>query len=430
MNFINTSAFPAFHDFVQISSNLNKPLYTAIHIKTGKKVLISIIPKSSILAESKRKHVFAAIEVLSKLDHPFIADFYGTCEDKENLYILTEYLVNGNLIDIVSSGKKLRDNDIQKVFCQIASAIKYLHCIKNIVHRDLQLKNIHFDEDYNVRISDFGLSKALENEEEFLKTQCGYIPFLAPEIIKGRPYSKPVDIWALGIILYALSFNSMPFYDNSLVIVAQKIINAEPEYPTTLNHDQLVLIQKLLNKDPISRIVVDDILSNQWVMNSRYSYYLTDTFINSAKYSSNEPPDQQACQIILEGGYDIEQVKNDLQNNNNSESLMVYKMIRKSQIVSLLTSSDEIRNMYSMKKGDGMRRLSGNLVRSGRQTIHARVQPSISNKVNTVRQPILEDLVLERDISVPNTRPSIAPVRRNSLPRQRAPQNTSWGNNY
>jgi serine/threonine protein kinase len=102
------------------------------------------------------------------------------------------------------------------------SAVDYTHRHK-IVHRDLKPENLLLDADLNVKIADFGLSNLLE-DGKFLKTSCGSPNYAAPEVIAGRVYAGPeVDIWSCGVILYVLLCGRLPFDDESIPKLFEKI---------------------------------------------------------------------------------------------------------------------------------------------------------------------------------------------------------------
>lgn len=118
--------------------------------------------------------------------------------------------------------QKLSEKEGRRFFQQIMSAVDYTHRHK-IVHRDLKPENLLLDADLNVKIADFGLSNLLE-DGKFLKTSCGSPNYAAPEVIAGRVYAGPeVDIWSCGVILYVLLCGRLPFDDESIPKLFEKI---------------------------------------------------------------------------------------------------------------------------------------------------------------------------------------------------------------
>ena len=140
-------------------------------------------------------------------------------------------------------------------------ALKYLHTKVHIVHRDLKAENVLYDGNHNIRIIDFGFGKEMDPDQYF-QTQCGSLFYAAPEIIQGQKYSYSVDIWSAGILLFALNSGFLPFDDQNLAKLAQKIIYQEVTYPAYFSVSLRDLLTKMLNKDPVQRPCVDEILQH------------------------------------------------------------------------------------------------------------------------------------------------------------------------
>jgi len=137
---------------------------------------------------------------------------------------LFDYIVKHGRVhpSFTYTNQKLSEKEGRRFFQQIMSAVDYTHRHK-IVHRDLKPENLLLDKDLNVKIADFGLSNILE-DGKFLKTSCGSPNYAAPEVIAGRVYAGPeVDIWSCGVILYVLLCGRLPFDDESIPKLFEKI---------------------------------------------------------------------------------------------------------------------------------------------------------------------------------------------------------------
>ena len=113
-----------------------------------------------------------------------------------------EYCQHGELFDYIVNHKRLTDDESSIFFHQLINGIEYIHSQK-IVHRDLKPENVLLDKDGHVKLTDFGLSKALlskRNSKAY--TICGTPQYIAPEIIKNKGYDKTVDWWSLGVLMY------------------------------------------------------------------------------------------------------------------------------------------------------------------------------------------------------------------------------------
>jgi serine/threonine protein kinase len=134
------------------------------------------------------------------------------------------------------------------------------------VHRDLKLENILLDKNENVKLVDFGFTREYEGRTNHLQTFCGTICYAAPEMLKGEKYAgEKVDVWSLGIILYALLAGELPFDDDDDMVTKTKILTTDPKYPNTFPQEAKTLISKLLSKRPLHRPSLADILTDPFL---------------------------------------------------------------------------------------------------------------------------------------------------------------------
>lgn len=134
------------------------------------------------------------------------------------------------------------------------------------MHRDLKLENILLDKHENVKLVDFGFTREYEGKANYLQTFCGTICYSAPEMLKGEKYAgEKVDVWSLGVILYALLCGELPFDDDDDNVTRTKILSEEPKYPEHLTSDAVALIKLLLSKRPLLRPTLLDILSHPFL---------------------------------------------------------------------------------------------------------------------------------------------------------------------
>ena len=154
---------------------------------------------------------------------------------------------------------------VSKIFAQLVGAVSYVHK-QSCVHRDLKLENILFDKHENVKLVDFGFTREYEGRTNHLQTFCGTICYSAPEMLKGEKYAgEKVDVWSLGIILYALLCGELPFDDDDDNVTRQKILSEEPKYPDHLPEDAVSLLKLLLSKRPLPRPSLPDILTHPFI---------------------------------------------------------------------------------------------------------------------------------------------------------------------
>ena len=154
---------------------------------------------------------------------------------------------------------------VQKIFTQLVGAVAYVHN-KSCVHRDLKLENILLDKNENVKLCDFGFTREYEGKLSYLQTFCGTVCYSAPEMLKGEKYAgEKVDVWSLGIILFALLAGELPFDDDDDMVTKHKILGTEPVYPDMIPPDAKALIAQLLSKRPLHRPTLADVLTNPFL---------------------------------------------------------------------------------------------------------------------------------------------------------------------
>ena len=159
----------------------------------------------------------------------------------------------------------MEEAKVQKIFTQLLGAVAYVHG-KSCVHRDLKLENILLDKNGNVKLCDFGFTREYQGNSSYLQTWCGTVCYSAPEMLKGEKYGgEKVDVWSLGIILYALLTGELPFDEDDETATKTRILKEDPTYPDYLPEGAKDLICKLLSKRPLIRPSLADILRHPWL---------------------------------------------------------------------------------------------------------------------------------------------------------------------
>uniref|UniRef100_A0A3Q3D2F8 non-specific serine/threonine protein kinase n=1 Tax=Hippocampus comes TaxID=109280 RepID=A0A3Q3D2F8_HIPCM len=231
--------------------------------KAVDRVAIKTIRKERITDDLDKIHIQREIEITSSLRHSHIIRFLEVFESRDKIVIVMEYASKGELYDYISEKGKLAETESRSIFRQITSAVHYCH--KNgVVHRDLKLENILLDEDLNVKLADFGLSNQYQRDT-LLQTFCGSPLYAPPEIVTGLPYQGPeVDCWALGVLLYALVYSSMPFDGASHSILKEQICQGRYRRPNPPS-DACALIDWLLTVRVNERATIEDVANHWWV---------------------------------------------------------------------------------------------------------------------------------------------------------------------
>ncbi|XP_053576677.1 NUAK family SNF1-like kinase 1 [Bombina bombina] len=230
---------------------------------TGKLVAVKSIQKDKITDELDKVHLQREIEITALLKHEHIIQVFEVFESRGKIIIVMEYASKGELYDFINDKHQIPESEARRFFRQIVSAVHYCH--KNgIVHRDIKLENILLDDNLNVKLADFGLSN-LFHKGQVLETYCGSPLYASPEIVKGLPYYGPeVDCWALGVLLYALVYGTMPFDNSNYTTLTEQISSGQYRQPPHLS-GACGLIDWMLTVNPTRRATVEDIASHWWV---------------------------------------------------------------------------------------------------------------------------------------------------------------------
>ncbi|MCJ1396972.1 Cell cycle serine/threonine-protein kinase cdc5/MSD2 [Xylographa trunciseda] len=212
------------------------------------------------------------LQIHSKMRHPNIVEFHRAFTFEENTYIVLELCPNGSLKDMVQKRRCLSLPEVRRYGIQLCGAIKYLHS-RNVIHRDLKMGNIFLDRDMNIKLGDFGLAAILITESDVTAvsrrtTLCGTPNYIAPEILergrKGHDYK--VDIWALGVIFFALLTGYPPFSDKVQEEIYRKVRCLDYTWPANARNDYpeeaKALVSSLLKTSAEERPEPDQIVGH------------------------------------------------------------------------------------------------------------------------------------------------------------------------
>ncbi|KAK6076503.1 hypothetical protein SCUP234_02219 [Seiridium cupressi] len=244
-----------------------------VHIDTGRYYAAKVINKR--LMAGREHMVRNEIAVLKKVSmgHQNILTLVDYFETMNNLYLVTDLALGGELFDRICRKGSYYESDAADLIRATLSAVAYLHD-HGIVHRDLKPENLLFrtpEDNADLLIADFGLSRIMDEEQfHVLTTTCGTPGYMAPEIFKKTGHGKPVDIWAMGVITYFLLCGYTPFDRDSDFEEMQAILNADysfqpADYWRGVSDPAKDFIRRCLTVDPNRRMTAHEALSHAFV---------------------------------------------------------------------------------------------------------------------------------------------------------------------
>ena len=270
-----------------------------IHKETKQKVAIKILEKSAIVEKDDLERIIREMTILNQIDHINVIKVYDIYESEDNYLIIMEYCEGGELFNYIVKNQKLSEEETAFFFYQIINGVEYLHS-KNIVHRDLKPENLLLCEGNILKIIDFGLSNFYNGN--YLSTPCGSPCYASPEMVSGNKYNGfNIDIWAIGIILFAMLCGYLPFEDDDNDVLFQKILECKLHYPSHLSPLAKDIMKKILVTNPEKRIKIPQI--------KKHKFYLMGKKLYNKKFNINEEVDD------VEDSNDFEEEKI---NNNKS----------------------------------------------------------------------------------------------------------------
>lgn len=206
------------------------------------------------------KNLNQEIVLHKELQHPHIIRFLSHFQRKNMLYLILEYAGNGSLFFFIHSAEGIKQNLALRFFYQTAKAVQYLHS-KNLIHRDIKPENILLDEQFNVKLCDFGWS-CMVRESECRTSICGTYEYMSPEIAFHKTHTNKVDIWCLGVLLFEMFHGLPPFSASTLNDIKDEFLRKKIEVRQSLDPEIKDLIHQMLVFDESKRITIDQVLQH------------------------------------------------------------------------------------------------------------------------------------------------------------------------
>ena len=226
-----------------------------VRLKSTKKVYaMKILDKKILKMKKQQNHTKTERDLMVKINSPFIVNIKSAFQDDTNLYLVSEFMQGGDMFFHMHDGQiVIFSHDKTRFYMlELVLALESLHK-NNMVYRDLKPENILLDSKGHVKLTDFGLSKILEDEDDKAFTLCGTPQYLAPEVLLKKGYDKMVDWWSLGCVLYEMLMGRLPFAIKRGMINL-KIYEKKIDFPRKISNEARDLIEKFLVVNPTERL--------------------------------------------------------------------------------------------------------------------------------------------------------------------------------
>uniref|UniRef100_A0A665X6D4 non-specific serine/threonine protein kinase n=1 Tax=Echeneis naucrates TaxID=173247 RepID=A0A665X6D4_ECHNA len=260
-----------FQSIKLISNGAYGAVYLVRHRETRQRFAMKKINKQNLILRNQIQQAFVERDILTFAENPFVVSMFCSFETRRHLCMVMEYVEGGDCATLLKNIGALPVELARMYFAETVLALEYLHNY-GIVHRDLKPDNLLITSMGHIKLTDFGLSKMglmslttnlyeghIEKDaREFLDKQvCGTPEYIAPEVILRQGYGKPVDWWAMGIILYEFLVGCVPFFGDTPEELFGQVITDDivwPDGDEALPADAQALISALLQTNPLLRL--------------------------------------------------------------------------------------------------------------------------------------------------------------------------------
>ncbi|KAJ2506244.1 Protein kinase [Coemansia sp. RSA 2052] len=266
----------------KIGQGASGNVYMAKSIRTGELVAI----KQMDLAKQPRKELLVnEILVMKESSHPNIVNYIESfLLNSSDLWVVMEYMEGGALTDVIDNNK-MSEVQIATVCREVCRGLSHLH-MQDIIHRDIKSDNVLLGEDGQVKITDFGFCAKLSEQRSKRATMVGTPYWMAPEVVKQKPYGPKVDVWSLGIMVIEMIESEPPYLDEeplkALYLIAT---NGTPalKHPETLSRELKGFLAECLCVDVQSRATMEELLSQEFLVKKAQSLNVLTPLLGNGK---------------------------------------------------------------------------------------------------------------------------------------------------
>jgi len=283
----------------QVGQGRYGKVFQVKHKTDGKIFAMKTVKKSQVIDPKNFKTVENERTILIQLlrnPNPFLVRLHYAFQTVERLYFILDFVEGGELFGYLKRLTKFDEPAAKFYVAEVICVIELLHKM-NIVYRDLKPENILLGKDGHIVLTDFGISKPNVHEGDVLTTFCGTPFYLAPEVVDKSVYSKEVDFWSIGVLLYEMLIGSPPFLAVNRSELYQKIKKCEYRIPSHVSQTAKSLIQGILVKNPHQRLTIEQIKKHPFFHNINWDLVAVKMLIPPMDILSTKFKQSRAAEI-------------------------------------------------------------------------------------------------------------------------------------
>jgi calcium-dependent protein kinase len=304
-------AFAPLHHDIRFKYNILKKIgsgrYGTVRLAALKTMLSAQVVIKTILKKRVKvaqETLDREIQLMFKLDHPYIVRLYEVFEDSQNIHLVTEYCSGGGLFEEIVAKGRFQEQEAARLMYKMLLAVNHLHHL-NVCHRDLKPENFVFEDttpSADLKLIDFGISSKIFVDNSEQKTVVGTPNYMAPEVLQGE-YGPMCDMWSVGVILYAMLSGQLPFSADTPPEILERArsgdysVSSEPW--KRVSPQAIDLVKKLLNVNPKGRLTAKEALQHEWFSQAPTRFPITLSLIDAFRNYKAKSRFQAEAHYIL-----------------------------------------------------------------------------------------------------------------------------------
>ncbi|GFP86066.1 cbl-interacting serine/threonine-protein kinase 7, partial [Phtheirospermum japonicum] len=234
-------------------------------------VAIKVIDKAATVDAAMEPRIIGEVSAMRRLHHhPNILKLHEVMATRSKIYLVMELAHGGELFAKLNRCRRFSEPAARRYFQQVVSALRFCHQ-NGVFHRDIKPQNLLLDHNGLLKITDFGLSALSDQKRDggLIYTACGTPAYTAPEVVNRKGYDgEKADAWSCGVLLYVFLVGSLPFDDSNLSNMYRAMHRRVFEFPDWVSKSAKIVIYRLLDPNPITRLSLDDLIKLSWFKKS------------------------------------------------------------------------------------------------------------------------------------------------------------------